>query len=40
MKELKNYVLPEIEELLQRYSVFVKLDALGFPPNWKEILTK
>lgn len=38
--EWNNYILPEIEELLQRYSVFVKLDALGFPPNWKEILTK
>ena len=39
-KEWNDYILPEIEELLRRYNSFVRLDALGFPPNWKEILTK
>lgn len=39
-REWNNYVLPELEKLLARYDVFVSLDAIGFPKNWKEILEK
>lgn len=37
--EWNNYVLSEIEALLEEYSEYVKLPALGFPENWREILT-
>ena len=37
--EWNDYVLPEIEALLEEYSEYVKLPALGFPENWREILT-
>lgn len=36
--EWNNYVLSEIEALLEDYSEYVHLSALGFPPNWKELL--
>ena len=37
--EWNNYVLPEISALLENYSEYVHLPALGFPDNWQEILT-
>lgn len=39
-REWNNFILPELEKLLARYDVFVNPEALGFPKNWKEILTK
>lgn len=37
--EWNNYVLPEISALIENYSDYIKLSALGFPDNWLEILT-
>lgn len=37
--EWNNYVLPEIEALLEEYAECVELSALGFPTNWRKILT-
>ena len=37
--EWNNYVLTEIEKLLNDYNGTVKLDKLGFPNNWHELLT-
>ena len=37
--EWNHYVLPEISALLENYSEYIKLSALGFPDNWLEILT-
>ena len=38
-EEWNNYVLPEIEALLEEYAEYVQLPALGFPENWRQILT-
>lgn len=36
--EWNYYILPEIGALLEEYSEYVHLEALGFPENWLEIL--
>lgn len=38
-EEWNNYVLPEIEALLEEYAEYVQLPAIGFPENWRQILT-
>lgn len=34
-----NYVLAEIESLFNRYTGIIDLKSIGFPPDWKTILT-
>lgn len=38
--EWNNYVIPEIKGLLEEYSEYVKLPALGFPEDWANILKR
>ena len=38
-RDWNEYVLPEIEQLLNEYHAEVPLSSLGFPSNWKDILT-
>ncbi len=36
--EWKNYVVPEISELITDYKPFIELKDIGFPSNWESIL--
>lgn len=38
-REWNNHILPEIESLLDEYDTFVEPSAIGFPVNWKSILS-
>lgn len=37
--EWNHYILPEISALLENYSSYICLSALGFPDSWLDILT-
>lgn len=38
--EWNEYILPKIYSLLKDSKEFIKIELLGFPKNWKQILTK
>ena len=38
-REWNNHIISEIESLLDEYTSFVNLSAIGFPVNWKSILS-
>lgn len=37
--EWNGYIIPEISKILDEYNNYVLLNDIGFPENWKEILT-
>lgn len=39
-REWNNYVIPEIEHILDEYDDAISLQGIGFPDNWQEILTR
>ena len=40
MHEWNHYVVPEIEQILEEYKDAISPEEIGFPSNWREIVTR
>ena len=36
--EWNDYILPEMQSVIDEYKEYVSLSSIGFPENWREVL--